>query len=525
MRKMPASIFNDVIGPVMRGPSSSHTAASARIGEIVRQSVVNEPLRAFCDFDVNGSLAATHEGHGTDMGFICGLLSKKLTEEGVDDYRRLAEKAGVGVEYRVFDYGASHPNNYRIELWGRGGEHHKWNGVSSGGGMIEMQDFDSFPVSIVGDFYEVLIKFPDAAAAERMKKFCCGALPAPDFSRVEEKAGGALLSLKFSKEPDEKTLKGAAESFGRTDFVKIVPVLPTLSRAGCSVPFATAEETLKYNEGKRLRMWELAAEYEAARGGTSKEEVFETMSGIVEVMERALKNGLAGTEYADRILGPQAHMIAEAGRRGALLPCGLLNAVIESITAIMETKSAMGVIVAAPTAGSCGCLPGTLLGAAHALGKSADEATKAMLAAGLVGLYIAESATFAAEIAGCQVECGAGSGMAAAGLVQLMGGSVEECMDAASMALQNVTGLACDFIAGRVEVPCLGKNVMGGANALSCANMALAGFDRVIPLDETIAALYDAGQKLPSELRCTFGGLGKTPAAAKLLEKLKNIKK
>ena len=116
-------------------------------------------------------------------------------------------------------------------------------------------------------------------------------------------------------------------------------------------------------------------------------------------------------------------MIDAARGRGALLPCDVLNSMIKSITAIMETKSSMGVIVAAPpTAGSCGCLPGSVIGAARALGMGRAEITRAMLAAGLVGIFIAEGATFAAEVGGCQVECGAGSGMAAAALVQLAGG-------------------------------------------------------------------------------------------------------
>ena len=520
MQKMPASIFNDVIGPVMRGPSSSHTAAAARMGEIVRESVLWEPLRVVCDYDVNGSLAATHDGHGSDMGFICGLLGKKLTDDGVAKYWEMASAAGVGVEFRVLDYGAVHPNNYRIEVWGRKGDHHCWEGISTGGGMIEMQSFDSFPVSIRGDFHELLIKFRSVSDAEKMAALCAGRDPAPDFAAVEEGGEGALLSLKYSKAPDKEALFAAAEKCGSVETVSASPVLPTLSRRGCSVPFSSAAGMSAYNAGGKLQMWELAAEYEACRGGVSAREVFDMMSGIVGIMEKALDEGLAGTEYSDRILGPQACMIEDAEKRGGLIPCGLLNSVIKSVTAIMETKSAMGVIVAAPTAGSCGCLPGTLIGAGRALGLKREEITKAMLAAGLVGVFIAESATFAAEVAGCQVECGAGSGMAAAGLVQMMGGSAEMCADAASMALQNITGLACDPVANRVEVPCLGKNVMGAANAVSCANMALAGFDKVIPLDETIAALYDAGQKLPAELRCTFGGLGRTQAAKKVLEKL-----
>lgn len=515
MNKAHASIFNDVIGPVMRGPSSSHTAASARIAEIVRMSLGGTPERATVDFDVNGSLAVVHEGQGTDMGLVCGLLGLPLTAEGVDKYWENAKAAGLELKFREYDYGAEHPNTYRIEAETRGGTARRWEAISTGGGMIEMTRFEDFPVSIRGDFYELLAVFPSG----------CGAaspdfVPAPDLTSVTEKDGKTLLSAKFHGKPDEAALRAVLEKAGASDVIFLDPVLPTLSRAGVAVPFSTAQDMLAWNEGKNLEMWELAAEYEAARGGTSREEVFGKMSELVEIMEREVDGGLAGTDYADRILGPQAHMIDEARGRGALIPCDVLNSIIKSITAIMETKSSMGVIVAAPTAGSCGCLPGSVIGAGRALGKSHAALTKAMLAAGLVGIFIAEGATFAAEVGGCQVECGAGSGMAAAALVQLAGGSARQCADAASMALQNITGLACDPVANRVEVPCLGKNVMGGSNALSSANMALAGYDKVIPLDETIAAMYDVGTKLPSELRCTYGGLGKAPTAAKIAERL-----
>ncbi len=512
--KMPASIFNDVIGPVMRGPSSSHCAAAARIAEIVKMSLGGEPARVTVDFDVNGSLAATHDGQGADMGFVCGILGIPITSPDVGRYWEHAEASGVRIEFRILDYGAAHPNNCRIRAESRGGAVRRWEGISTGGGMIEMTRFEDFHVSICGDFYEVLALFGERGASS------AGFTPEPDFINLEERGGKSLLSMKFHEKPDEAALRSALRERGAYDAVFINPVLPTLSRAGCAVPYSTAGDMLLWNDDKYLEMWELAAEYEAARSGASREEVFAKMSALVEIMEDAVDGGLAGTEYSDRILGPQARMIETALGRGALIPGDVLNSVIKSITAIMETKSSMGVIVAAPTAGSCGCLPGTIIGAARALGMTRGEITRAMLAAGLVGIFIAEGATFAAEVGGCQVECGAGSGMAAAGLVQLMGGNASQCADAASMALQNVTGLACDPVANRVEVPCLGKNVMGGANAVSCANMALAGYDKVIPLDETIAAMYDVGTKLPPELRCTYGGLGKTPAAAKIAERL-----
>jgi L-serine dehydratase len=187
----------------------------------------------------------------------------------------------------------------------------------------------------------------------------------------------------------------------------------------------------------------------------------------------------------------------------------------------MEAKSAMGVIVAAPTAGSCGGLPGAILGAADEMGQNEETIARAMLAAGMIGVFISKSSTFAAEVAGCQAECGAGSGMAAAGLVTLMGAAAGIAVAAASMALQNSLGMICDPVANRVEVPCLGKNVMAASNAVSCANMALAGYDPVIPLDEVIRTMDDVGKKIPCELRCTaLGGLSVTETSRRIQEKL-----
>jgi L-serine dehydratase len=140
-----------------------------------------------------------------------------------------------------------------------------------------------------------------------------------------------------------------------------------------------------------------------------------------------------------------------------------------------------------------------------------------MLAAGLIGVFVAERATFAAEVAGCQAECGAGSAMAAAALVTLARGTADQAVGAASMALQNILGLICDPVANRVEVPCLGRNVMAASNALACANMALAGYDPVVPLDEAIETMHNVGVCLPSELRCTaLGGLSVTDTSREI---------
>jgi L-serine dehydratase len=248
------------------------------------------------------------------------------------------------------------------------------------------------------------------------------------------------------------------------------------------------------------------------------------MVEIVRIMKTSVRTGLSGTHYKDRILGCQSAFYSKKLATGQLLDIGILNRIILYVTALMETKSAMGVIVAAPTAGSCGGLPGAALETADVMGCDDRQIAEALLAASMIGVFISKFSTFAAEVAGCQAECGAGSGMAAAALAALMGAEAEVAVAGASMALQNSLGMICDPVANRVEVPCLGKNVMAASNAVSCANMALAGYDPVIPLDEVIRTMDDVGKSIPSKLRCTaLGGLSVTQTSKKIKEKLELV--
>ena len=153
---------------------------------------------------------------------------------------------------------------------------------------------------------------------------------------------------------------------------------------------------------------------------------------------------------------------------------------------------------------------------------SASTLHRFLLAAGMIGVFIAEHATFAAEVAGCQAETGAGGSMAAAGLVTLMDGSLEQCVGAASIALQNSLGIVCDPVANRVEAPCLGKNTSAAVNALSSATMATAGFAYLIPLDQVLETVERVSADMPTCVKCTgLGGLAITPAAQLLKDQLK----
>jgi len=511
------SIFNDVIGPVMRGPSSSHCAASVRIGRIARALMGGELKEIEIEYDTNGSLAFTHVSQGSDMGIFGGFLGWDATDDRLVDSAKEIRKAGISVDIKIRDFGAEHPNTYKLSLKNPN-EQHAMTALSTGGGMIEVIEIDGARVSIAGDYHETLLFI--GSDAEAILEHITENVRADEINLLK---GDAVLfiEIKSQKPIDDKTLSDLQSGFDIKYTRTISPVLPVLSRKQIKVPFINTAELLKYNEGKQIEFWELAAHYEAIRGNITHDEVFEKMRNIVEIMEASIEAGIQGTHYEDRILGYQSGAFLESMERGKLFDGGILNRMILFTTAMMEMKSSMGVIVAAPTAGSCGVLPGAVIGAAKEMGLSTDDKTRAMLAAGLLGVLIAARSTFAAEVCGCQAECGAGSGMAAAALVQLAGGTARQAVDAASMALQNVFGMTCDPVANRVEVPCLGKNIMAVSNALACANMAMANFDAVIPLDEVIDAMDRVGKRIPHELRCTaLGGLSITKTSKEIEKKL-----
>jgi len=523
MLKQPASIFNDVIGPIMRGPSSSHVAAALRIGNLVRQMAKGQLKEVIVEFDSKGSLATTYHGHGSDIGFVGGLLGFDPKDDLLTDSLKLAEKQGITVSFKILDYAAKHPNTYRITVISNKNEIIRLTAISIGGGMIEVQEIDGFEVEISGDFYETLIFYNniDEMVLKQKADAIKTLIGDFDFCNCLTNNRRGLINVKTCYQLPDKIIKQIKNFDQVENVIQLIPVLPIMSRKNCNVPFRNAGEMLQVASERNLQLWELALMYESARGNISKQDVFDKMKGIVILMKSSIEAGLKGTSYENRILGPQAWMIENYKKENKLIP-GILNTVIAYITSMMEVKSSMGVIVAAPTAGSCGVLPGTIIGVATEMGFSIDDIVKAMLAAGIIGVFIAEKSGFAAEVGGCQVECGAASGMAAASLVQLLGGSAEQCVDAASMALQNILGLICDPVAERVEVPCLGRNIMAGANAIACANIALAGYDKVIPLDETLTAMDEVGKMLPPELRCTgLGGLSVTETSKKIYAALK----
>lgn len=512
------SIFNDVIGPVMRGPSSSHTAASWRAAKI-SLDILNEPLaKAVIDFDKDGAWAPNYRDQGTTVGIEGGLLGLDMSDDKIKHTEQVAKEKGIAISYEINSYSTTHVNTFRLALEGIHGKKTLLTAISIGGGSFEIQDIDGFKVNITGAYYELLLKDVSNDIPIEDIALLCLENKAISESFFDEKR---LVNIKFSKEISQKVIQNLIQQVNFGELIISNPVLPIIAGNETDLPFGTIESLLNYAEQENLDLGAIGVLYEKHQSGLADHDVIDKMKDIVDIIENSIKTGLAGTVYEDRILPPQAHLIGTAQKKKKILENSIVNKIIANVSAIMESKSAMEVVVANPTAGSCGVVGGVLRAVADDIDSTHDELIEAYFATGVVGVYFAMGPGFSAEEHGCQVECGASAGMAAAGIVQLFGGTARQAIDAASMAIQNMIGLVCDPIADRVEAPCLGKNVSAAVNALSSATMSCAGYNALIPLNEVIETVSSVSSQMPSCVKCTGkGGLAITKTACAIKEKL-----
>lgn len=267
---------------------------------------------------------------------------------------------------------------------------------------------------------------------------------------------------------------------------------------------------------------QLALADQAAQTETAPDILVRRMRRNLEVMQAAARDGAAkDLRSTSGLTGGDAWKMREYLARGGAL-CGPVGArAIAIALAVAEYNAAMGRIVAAPTAGSCGILPGAVLALLEQGLADEDAAVDGLFCAGAIGMVIANQASIAGAEGGCQAECGSASAMAAAALVQMRGGTPAMAEQAAAIAIKNQLGLVCDPVAGLVEVPCIKRNAGGVTNALTAADMALAGIVSVIPVDEVVSAMREVGESLPCALRETAqGGLATTPTGKRIREQL-----
>ena len=265
-------------------------------------------------------------------------------------------------------------------------------------------------------------------------------------------------------------------------------------------------------------LWQAVQNDDIRDRGADAAESWGQMARLWAAMTESVAQYSPRLRSSSDLVGGEGGLVAEQG--GGL--CGpFFSAVIATALKTGECNACMRRIVAAPTAGASGVLPAVLLPLQQRDGLSDEVMTQALYVAAGFGQVIASRASISGAEGGCQAEVGSASGMAAAALVHVMGGTPEQMAHACAMALSNTLGLVCDPVAGLVEVPCVKRNVMGAGNALSCAEMALCGVKNAIPCDEVIDAMRSVGDALPASLRETgMGGLAATPTGRRIAEQI-----
>lgn len=564
------SIFNDVLGPIMAGPSSSHSAGCARIGRMTRLLWGREIKKAVVVYDSQGSYPSTCVGQGSNFGFTGGLLGFSNDEPRMKDSIAIAKEIGVDISFSEEKLSARHPNEARIDVYGDSGEVElSVLTLSVGGGMFQIVEMDRFPVFMDGSREQIYVCCEASAAESVAETLEFSFKKIKKITRLEREPEKHELEREESAknwkadeniclicaeehrgtEADRKSVENVMEELQAIAGVRYVRkahvVLPIPMKPENRAVFSTAEEVILYMKSEAAseeekQLWELAMEYECSLGEVTPEDVWKQAEHTLQVMRNAaVSPDPEATEMFGFLPYQSANMKkrAEAGRNESsdasveqakrtgfprTVNTGYLDKAMFYALAVMENSCAHNIVTASPTAGSSGVVPAAVVAVGEEMGCTDEEIMKGLLAAGLAGAFIANQATFGAEVAGCQAENGAASAMAAAGVIQLLGGTVQQGFAAASLALQNMLGLICDPVGGLTEIPCISRNVAAMSNAVMSANMVMLGFDAIIPYDETIQTMYEVGKQLPSALRCTCeGGLCVTRTARKIADGLK----
>ncbi len=504
------SIFNDVLGPVMRGPSSSHTAGSYHIGRVIRSLLGEDPASASFTFDPDGSYAVTFREQNADKAFAAGLMEWDLTDDRFDRALDFGSERDLDLAFNIAPFeAADHPNSVRIQARGRsGGELHVLAKSTGGGGFL-IQQLEDWPVAINGKYFETLALLDqnDIPGIEKIINAGYGSMHLSEGGHRQE----ILLAIRASE--------AIPESF-RLELERSACVKKTWTVKPVFLPqkgeplFASAAEMVRFAGENGLTLGKAALRYEAQILGLSEKEAMDEMLRRFKIMVSAVELGSRENNVRMKLLGPSAGQFLEAERCARLAVGGIHARAAGRALAALHISNSGGVVCAAPTGGSAGVLPGVFVTLAEERGLPSQEIGLALFAAGAIGLIVAKRATFAAEVAGCQVEIGAAAAMAAAGVIEAVGGTARQAVDAAAISFQNTMGSVCDLVQGLCEIPCHTRNAIAASGAFVSADLVLGGYRNPIPLDETIDAVLATGKMLPPELLCTSqGGLAVTPSA------------
>ena len=508
----------EVLGPIMVGPSSSHTAGALRCAQVAASLVDGRVARV--TFTLWNSFAHTYHGHGTDRALVAGVLGLSTDDERIKDAFDLAKEQGLEFNFKIGgDDVTMHPNTVDITMENEKGFTAQVRGESLGGGKVRVSRINGVGVKITGRYATLFIAHrdvPGALAALTNELANAQVNIATCRNYRTEQGGQAYTVFETDGNPDESVLPSirALENIDYATFI-------SLGGDTAIAPGVTVKEI--FDDGKQLL--EACSNLGLSIGGVMhmREEMLDGEERAEESMRRVL--AVMGDETTAPIkepvkslggfIGGEAAGIAKASASWASSLMGDVQTdAVSRAMAVLERSAAMGVIVAAPTAGSSGVVPGSVLALAEHLGKTDEEIMEALYCAAAVGVIIQAGACVAGAEGGCQAEVGSAAAMAAAACVQLLGGTPEQALTASSLTIANLLGLVCDPVCGLVEVPCQARNAIGVAAAYSSAQLALSGVKSLIPFDEVVHAMSEVGHALPASLRETAkGGVAACPSA------------
>ena len=521
--------LRDIIGPIMVGPSSSHTAGALRIASIARKLFGEQP--AAVTFTLYGSFAATGSGHGTDKALVAGILGLATDDERVARSFALAEEAGMAVEI-VWDTvtDAPHPNTVDIHCESAEGRTLEMRGVSIGGGAAVIRRINGIDVDITGEHTSVVVHQHDERG---VLAHIAGVLADRGINIANAnlhrtaKRGDAYTVLETDSDVDASVRDELLEN---PDIInaRVVPAMTAGDGEEVPVP-DDAEEVFArwdYTSGEELLALCEREGVTIAQAFRAREEALCAKQGVaagidayldrvLEVMGHAATEPLGNPQPSvGGLIGGEAAQLRASLETAPTLVDPLAACAAQYALATLETNGRMGVIVATPTAGSAGVLPGVLLSLRDERGFTHEALREGILTAAGLGYLIARNASVSGAEGGCQAEVGSAAAMAAAAAVALAGGAPERCLAAGANVMMSLLGLVCDPVGGLVEVPCQKRNATAASVALVSAQIALAGVHNLISFDEAVAVMDEVGRGLPPELRETaLGGIAKAPSA------------
>ena len=505
--------FNDVFGPVMQPGSSSHTAAPCRLGYIANSLLGEQPREVLVVLDTEGSFAGTFGAMSEDNAMLAGGMGILPDDVRIFDAHEIANQAGIdyGFELKTMKE-STHINAIKFVLTGGSGRVATLVGDSTGGGMIETQVVNGYPLRVRGDTYVILIFDPGRVVPGEQVAQLKASLPSLVGSGVlQSEDRGKLFFFKTADSPDIGAIRAKLPQL-QVELLK--PVLPVITRPERRPQlFDTMTLWREIAAERRLSLWEVAVQYEMDASGWKREEVIDYMRALEKKMYR------------------QTHAVYEEDVVTAESPFKLNMAAdwerhMRSSARLTDNMTANAIkwaygagagipgveVVAGPMGSGGGYVHAALWAVKEARGFSDDDLLRGLFIAAGVGALAFTRTDPTGECIGCGGECGIRGAMAAAGIAEMAGGTPGQVENAASLSLQSAYGIPCDPVPGGLGQPCRSRIIAATCTASVFADLALCGRDAILPLHEVIDVADAVGRQLPPELLCTSrGGLPLRP--------------